>query len=82
MEEWSTSIDTGIVDTKQVTLMSDYNIDQLNLRVKECLETKVLPYGLQNEKTEQSIRVKGNSQSLIDFLISDLPKPKSFETIV
>ena len=59
-----------------------YNIDYLNPKEKECLETTLLLYGLQITNTEQPTRVKGSSQSLIDFIINDLPKSKCFETIV
>ena len=62
--------------------MGDYNIDYLNPKEKEFLETILLPLGRQIMNTEQPTRVKGNSQSLIDFIITDLPKSKCFETIV
>ena len=82
MEELSTSIDPGIVENKPIILMGDYNVDYLNLKEKECLETILLPYGLQIMNTDQPTRVKENSQSIIDFIITDLPNSKCFETIV
>ena len=82
LEELSTSIDSAIVENKPITLMGDYNIDYLNLKEKENLEAILLPYGLQIMNTEQPTRVKGNSQSLFDFIITNLPNSKCFETIV
>ena len=62
--------------------MGDYNIDYLNVKEKECLETILLPYGLQIVNTERPTRVKGNSQSIIDFIITDLSNSKCFEAIM
>ena len=60
--------------------MGDYNIDYLNLKEKECLETILSPYGLQIMNTEQSTRVKGNREGKDSG--KTLPKSKCFETIV
>ena len=82
LEESSTSIGSAIVENKPITLMGDYNIEYPNPKEKECLETILFLYGLQIMNTEQPTRVKGNSQSLIDFINTDLPKSTCFETIV
>ena len=81
MEELYTSIDSAIVENTPITLMGDYNIDYPNPKEKKCLETILLPYGLQIMNTEQPTWVKGNSQSKIDFIITDLPISKCSETI-
>ena len=53
--------------------MGDYNIDYLNWKEKQCLDSVIVPYGLSVINDNQPTRVQGNSSSLIDYIITDLP---------
>ena len=51
--------------------MGDYNINYLNQREKEDLETVILPNGLTTINTDQPTRISNKSGSLIDYIITD-----------
>ena len=65
LEELSVSIDHAIVENKPLTIMGDYNINYLNTREKQDLETVILPYGLIVSNADQPTRIKGTSKTLI-----------------
>ena len=67
LEELSDSIELAIVENKPVTLMRDYNIDYLNEREQNCQ-----PYGLKILNTNIPTRVKDDSKTLFDYIITDL----------
>ena len=46
LEELSTSIDFAVTENKPITLMGDYNIDYLNWKEKQCLDSVIVPCGL------------------------------------
>ena len=62
--------------------MGDYNIDYFNTEEKLCLETLIVPYGLTFGNTEIPTRVLENSNTLIDYIITDLSHADTFEPIV
>ena len=43
LKEISTSIDHAITENKPITLMGDYNLDYLNKKEKETLDTIMVP---------------------------------------
>ena len=69
--ELSISIDHAIIENKPLTIMGDYNIDHLNTREKQDLETVTLPYDLIVSNTDQPTRKKGTSKTSIDYIITD-----------
>ena len=82
LEELSTSIDHAITENKPITLMGDYNIDYLNWKERQFLDSIIVPYGLNVINSQHATRIQGNSKSLIDYIISDLPNAKQFQPIV
>ena len=82
LEELSTSIDYAITENKPMTLMGAYNIDYLNNKEKQYLDTITVPYGLNIVNTEIPTRVRGKSKSLLDYIITDLPGSINFESYV
>ena len=78
----SVSIDHAIVENKPLTIMGDYNINYLNTRKKQDLETVILPYGLIVSNTDQPTRMKGTSKTLIEYIITDHSNAAFFTAIV
>ena len=46
LEGLSTSIDYAVVENKPLTLIGDYNINYLNRKERNCLDTILTPYDL------------------------------------
>ena len=76
IEELSTSIDYAITENKPINLMGDYNLDCLNKKEKECLDTLMVPYGRNIKNINIPTRISGNCKSLLDYIITDLPEMK------
>ena len=74
--ELSTSIDYAITENKPITLMGDYNLDYLNKREKESLDTIMVTYGMNITKNDKPTKISGNCKSLLDYIITDLPESK------
>ena len=62
--------------------MGDYNINYLNAREKQDLETVTLAYGLIGSNTDQPTRIKGPSKTSIDYIITDHNNAAFFTHIV
>ena len=58
--------------------MGDYNIVHLNKRERQDLKTVILPYGFKINNTDEPTRVRGNSKSLIDYIITDHFQAETF----
>ena len=82
LEQLSTSIDYAVTENKALTLMGDYNIDYLNWKEKQCLDSITIPYGLNVVNNSHPTWVQGNANSLIDYIITDLPQAENYEPIV
>ena len=82
LEELSTSIDHAITENKPITLLGDYNIDYLNSNERECLDSIMVPYGLEILNTAIPTRPRGNCQSLIDYIFTDHSKAEDFVTFI
>ena len=82
LEQLSLSIDFAVTENKPITLLGDYNIDYLNERERQDLETVILPYGLRINNTDEPTRVRGNSKSLIDYIITDHLQAETFRAHV
>ena len=81
MVELSTSIDLATVKNKTINHIGDYNIDYLNEKERKSLDTITIPYGLRITNTVFPTRVQGNSMSLIDYIITDLPQVEKFQIV-
>ena len=62
--------------------MGDYNLDSLKEREKNSLGTVILPYGLRILTTNIPTRVKDDSKTLIDYIITDLNNSEKFSGII
>ena len=82
LEQLSLSIDFAVTENKPITLLGDYNIDYLNKRERQDLETVILPYGFKINNTDEPTRVRGNSKSLIDSIITDHFQAETFHAHV
>ena len=82
LKELSTSIDHAMTENKPITLLGDYKIDYLNNNVRECLDSIMVPYGLEFLNTAVPTRIRGNSQSLTDYILTDHSKAKNFVTFI
>ena len=80
LEELSTSIDHAITENKPINLLGDYNIDYLSNNKRECLDSVMVPYGFEILNTAIPTRIRGNSQSLIDYILTDHSKAEDFVT--
>ena len=71
LEDLALSIDQAVVENEPLCIMGDFNIDYLTPREQQNLDTVILPYGLTVTNTKEPTRVKGQSRSLIDYIILD-----------
>ena len=62
--------------------MDDYNIYYLNEKSRQSLDTIEILCGLHITNTEFPTRVQGNSKSLFDYIITELPQKEEFQTVV
>ena len=62
--------------------MGDYNINYLNTREKQDLETVTPPYGLRVSSTDQPTRIKDTSKKSIEYIITDYSNAVFFTPIV
>ena len=76
LEELSTSIVYAVTENKPITLRGDYNLDYLNKKEKQSLDTIIIPYGLKITNESIPTRISGNCKSLLDYIITDLPEYK------
>ena len=76
LEELSTSIVYAVTENKPITLMGDYNVDYLNKKEKQSLDTIMIPYGLKITNENIPTRISGNCKPLLDYIITDLPEYK------
>ena len=58
LEEVSTSIDFLVTENKPITLKGDFNIDYLNWKEKQCLDSVIVPYGLSVINENQPTKFK------------------------
>ena len=56
--------------------MGDYNLDHLNKKEKESLDTIMVPYGMNITNNIIPTRISGNCNSLLGYINIDLPELK------
>ena len=71
-----------MVENRAITLMGDYNIDYLNEGEQNFLDSVILPYGLWILNTNIPNRDEDYSNTLIDYIITDLNNSESFSNII
>ena len=62
--------------------MGDFNINFFNHKERQCLETITIPCGFHIPNTTEPTRIGPTSNSLIDYIISDLPMIEGTVTYV
>ena len=67
LEFLAKNIDTSVVQQSNLILMGDYNINYLNHREKQMLDTILIPYGLKPSNVNENTMKTTNS--LIDYVI-------------
>ena len=74
LEQLATNIDNAIVKGHNIILMGDYNINYLNSREKEKLDSILLPYHLEIQNKTEATRIckTVKTATLIDYFISDI----------
>ena len=81
-EEFSIRIDIAAPENKPLKLISDYNLNYFNKSERDCLETILVPYGLQVLNSKHPTRVQGTSKGLVDYILNDYLQANTFETYV
>ena len=81
LEQSARSIDRAITENKTIIMMGDYNINYLENKEKQNLETIIQPYDLNVTNKHQSTRIKDESNSLIDYIIIDGNEPLLYNEI-
>ena len=71
MENLATSIDSIVGSFDSIILMGDYNIDYLNKNERNCLDTIIVPYGLNVCSAKDETRINKSSKTHIDYIITD-----------
>ena len=82
LEELSSRIDIVVLVNKPLTSMGDYTPNYFNINERDCLETDLVPCGLQVQNSKHPTRVQSTSKSLIDYIISDHLQANTFKTYV
>ena len=74
LEQLAQNIDNAIVKGHKIKLMGDYNINYLNSKEKEKLDSILLPYHLEVQIKTEATRIckAGKTATLIDYFISDI----------
>ena len=81
LEQSARSIDRAITENKTIIMMGDYNINYLENKEKQNLETIIQPYDLNVTNKHQATRIKDESNSLIDYIIIDGNEPLLYNEI-
>ena len=71
LENLATSIDSIVGSFDSIILMGDYNIDYLNKNERNCLDTIIVPYGLNVCSAKDETRIHKSSKTHIDYIITD-----------
>ena len=70
----ATNIDNAIVKGHKIILMGDYNINYLNSKEKEKLDSILLSYHLEIQNKTEATRIckASKTATLIDYFVSDI----------
>ena len=79
LEQLMTNLDNAACESMEITLMGDYNLDNLTPLEKENLDTVVLPYGFTVASPYLPTRVCKSTQTHIDYILAEnIDDEKSF----
>ena len=71
LDELALCIDKASTENKSICLIGDYNINYLNNKEKQKLDTIILPYDLHLMNSRTATRHQNGSCSLLDYIITD-----------
>ena len=71
LDELVLCIDKASTENKSVCLIGDYNINYLNNKEKQKLDTIILPYDLHLMNSRTGTRHQNGSCRLLDYIITD-----------
>ena len=71
LEQLTLNIDNAFSVSNNFTLLGDYNINYLDSKEKENLDSIIIPYGLKVFCPNDETRISSSSKTHIDYIISD-----------
>ena len=71
MEQLTLNIDNAFSVSNKITLLGDYNINYLDSKEKENLDSIIIPYGLKVFCPYDETRISSSTKTHIDYIISD-----------
>ena len=71
MEQLTLNIDNAFSVSNKITLLGDYNINYLNSKEEENLDSIIIPYGLKVFFPNDETRISSSTKTHIDYIISD-----------
>ena len=71
MEQLTPNIDNAFSVSYKITLLGDYNINYLDSKEKENLDSIIIPYGLKVFCPYDETRISYSTKTHIDYIISD-----------
>ena len=71
LEQLTLNIDNAFSFSNKITLLGDYNINYLDSKEKENLDSIIIPYGLKVFCPNDETRISSSTKTHIDYVISD-----------
>ena len=71
LEQLTLNIDNAFSVSNKITLLGDYNINYLDIKEKENLDSIIIPYGLKVFCPNEETRSSSSTKTHIDYIISD-----------
>ena len=71
LEQLTLNIDNAFSVSNKITLLGDYNINNLDSKEKENLDSIIIPYGLKVFCPNDETRISSSTKTHIDYIISD-----------
>ena len=71
LEQLTLNIDKAFSVSNKITLLGDYNINYLDSKEKENLDSIIIPYGMKVFCPNDETRISSSNKTHIDYIISD-----------
>ena len=71
LEQLTLNIDNAFSVSNKITLLGDYNINYLDSKEKENLDSIIIPYGLKVFCPNDETRISSSTKTHIDYIITD-----------
>ena len=71
LKQLTLNIDNAFSVSNKITLLGDYNINYLDSKEKENLDSIIIPYGLKVFCPNDETRISSSTKTHIDYIISD-----------